>query len=69
MTDNSSISLSYKASCNKLIKAVQHAVDVRGIRKATNDSWDYYLPCSYKKCESDVLEFKNKKNWQENFYD
>ena len=29
MTDNSSISLSYKASCNKLIKAVQHTVDVR----------------------------------------
>lgn len=49
----------YKSSCDKLPTAIQHALDTRDIKKVNDDSWDYYLPCGYNRCESDILAFKN----------
>ena len=28
--------------------------------KVNDKSWDYYLPCGYTRCESDVLAFQNE---------
>jgi len=57
----------YKASCNYLPRAVQHALDTRKMNKVTDDSWDYYLPCGYTRCESNVLAFKNEKTGKKIF--
>lgn len=50
---------SYKASCDYLPRAVKHALEKRKMNKVDDDSWEYYLPCGYTRCESNVRAFKN----------
>lgn len=57
----------YKSSCDRLPSAIQHALDTRDIKKVKDDSWDYYLPCGYNRCESDILSFKNNKTGKKIF--
>lgn len=50
----------YKSSCTELPKAIQNVLDERKMKKVNDKSWDYYLPCGYTRCESDVLAFQNE---------
>ena len=51
----------YKSSCKGLPKAVKYALEKRNLKKVDDNTWDYYLPCGYTKCEKNVREFKNEK--------
>ena len=57
----------YKSSCNSLPRAVMHAIKERKMKKVNDDSWDYYLPCGYTRCESNVRGFKNDKTGKKIF--
>ena len=57
----------YKSSCNYLPKAIQHALDKRKMKKVNDNSWDYYLPCGYTRCESNVLAFKSERTGKKIF--
>lgn len=49
----------YVSSCDNLPKAVYNALETFNIEKGHADDWEYYLPCAYTFCESNVLNFEN----------
>jgi hypothetical protein len=49
----------YKAECDYLPRAIKHALEKRKMKKVKDDSWEYYLPCGYTYCESNVRAFKS----------
>ena len=57
----------YKVECNSLPRAVQDALDKRNMKKVNDKSWDYYLPCGYTYCESNVRAFKNEETGKKIF--
>ena len=57
----------YKAACSTLPRAIANALDERKMKKVDDDSWDYYLPCGYTRCESNVKAFQNEKSGKKLF--
>jgi hypothetical protein len=58
---------SYKASCDNLPKAVKYALEQRKMNKVGDDTWDYYLPCGYTRCEANIKAFNNLKTGKKIF--
>ena len=50
----------YKSQCDYLPRAIKYALEKRNIKKVNDNSWDYYLPCEYTRCESNILAFQNE---------
>ena len=59
----------YKAECNYLPRAIQAALDKRKMKNVKDESWEYYLPCGYTYCESNVRAFKSENTGKKNIYD
>ena len=53
--------------CSYFPKSVKYALDKRKMKKVDDNSWDYYLPCGYTKCESNIRAFKNEKTGKKIF--
>lgn len=51
----------YTTSCssNYLPKLLQQAITERGLKLNKKD-WDYYIPCSYNRCEKNIRELKSE---------
>lgn len=58
--NNTELFTNFKASCKKLPRALNNALEKKNIKRVEDDSWDFYIPCSYTKCESNIKAFKNK---------
>lgn len=67
MDGNSEMFGNYKSSCSTLPRAVMHAIKERKMKKVDDESWDYYLPCGYTRCESNVRGFTNHKSGKKIF--
>ena len=53
--------------CSYLPRAVKYAIEKRKMKRVDDDSWEYYLPCGYTRCESNVRAFKNEKSGKKIF--
>lgn len=57
----------YKAECSYLPKAIKFALEKRKMKNVKDDSWDYYVPCGYTFCETNVAAFKSEKTGKKIF--
>lgn len=65
--NNSEFFGNYKSACSTLPRAISNALNERKMKKVDDNSWDYYLPCGYTRCESNVKVFKNEKSGKKIF--
>ena len=56
---NPSALQSYVSSCENLPKAIYNALDNHKIIEGDEENWQYYLPCAYTFCETNILKFEN----------
>jgi hypothetical protein len=48
----------YKTDCGKIPSLLKQALDYNNIKYNKND-YELYIPCSYNKCEKEILKFEN----------
>lgn len=51
----------HKTNCAKLPQVIQYVLDKKNSMR-NDKEWEYFIPCGYTSCESDIMQFTNVRN-------